>query len=650
MLLQLASVRTDASDFWRPRLVAVLEVPFLSAGLYRFRLRTGKPAYATLRLILDGRAAPMIVFLDRIGDCDYAKSFSVPRPVVRLDLEVEPHLDPGVIVSVELEPLGLRKLLAGRRDVLRQLALPRTLVLKVRQVLARRSGLAFAAPTRPDPQAVYEAWQLAFEGREERLRIAGEARRLGAGRPLKLLIVAAGPRDDTTLPTSSEAHGDVEVEWLAVEAGTPSLSVILNAAKSTGAFAFAILDRPGRWSALVPAMVAIEMLRHSDCVAVCGDSDRMDETGRRIEPHFKPSWSPRWQRESDYVRSAVAFRVGPALQELSACTDATMVTSSGLLDALAGVERGPDAIRHVPRIFRHETGDSDPRLLAPAMPRAYVMPAWCPSVSVIMPSRDNPRLLREAVRSVLDEPLSDLELIVVDNGSKDRSQLALLDELRADPRVRAISDPSSFNFSALINRGAATSRGEVLLLLNDDVDAEASGWLGPLIEVAAEASAGCVGALLLYPSGRIQHAGVILGTFGVAGHAFRHLAPDAPAAAARLAAVHEVSAVTAACLAVRRKVFDAVGGFDVELPITLNDVDFCLRVRAQGYANLMAPHGRLVHHESASRGLDVTPAQAERLNRETAYFLSKWGPGVLSDPFYSPHLTLSREDGSLRDI
>ena len=181
----------------------------------------------------------------------------------------------------------------------------------------------------------------------------------------------------------------------------------------------------------MPAMIAIEMLRHPDCVAVCGDSDRMDETGRRIEPHFKPGWSPRWQRASDYVRSAVAFRVGPALQELSARTDATMVTSSGLLDALAGVERGPDAIRHVPRIFRHETGDSDPRLLAPAMPRAYVTPAWCPSVSVIMPSRDNPRLLREAVRSVLDEPLSDLELIVVDNGSKDRSQLALLDELLA---------------------------------------------------------------------------------------------------------------------------------------------------------------------------------------------------------------------------
>ncbi len=650
MLLQLASVRTDASDFWRPRLVAVLEAPLLSAGLYRFRLRTVQPAYATLRLILDGRAAPMIVFLDRIGACDYAKSFSVPRPVVRLELEVEPHLDAGVIVSVELEPLGLRKLLAGRRDVLRQLASPRTLVQKVRQVIAGRSGLAFAAPNRPDPQAIYEAWQLAFEGREERRRIVGEVRRLDVGGPLKLLMVAAGSGSDTVLPADCDTSGNVTVEWIVAESGMPPLHDILNAAKSTGAFAFAVLDRPGRWSALAPAMIAIEMLRHPDCVAVYGDSDRMDETGRRIEPHFKPDWSPRWQRESDYVRAAVAFRVGPALQELSARTDATMATSSGLLlGALAGAEHAPDAIRHVPRIFLHETGDADPRLLA-AMPRACVMRASRPSVSVIMPSRDNPRLLREAARSVLDEPLSDLELIVVDNGSKGRSQLAPLDELAGDPRVRVISDPSSFNFSALINRGAAASRGEVLLLLNDDVRAEAPGWLGPLIDVAAEAHAGCVGALLLYPSGRIQHAGVILGTFGVAGHAFRHLAPEAPAAAARLTTVHEVSAVTAACLAVRRKVFDAVGGFDVELPITLNDVDFCLRVRARGCTNLMAPHVRLVHHESASRGLDVTPVQAERLARETAYFLSKWGPGVLSDPFYSPHLTLTREDGSSRDI
>ena len=136
----------------------------------------------------------------------------------------------------------------------------------------------------------------------------------------------------------------------------------------------------------------------------------------------------------------------------------------------------------------------------------------------------------------------------------------------------------------------------------------------------------------------------------MAGHAFRHLAPGAPAAAARLTAVRGVSAVTAACLAVRREVFDEVGGFDEALPITLNDVDFCLRVRAQGYANLMAPHVRLVHHESASRGLDVAPDQSERLAHETAGFLSKWGAEALSDPFYSPHLTLAREDGAPRDI
>jgi GT2 family glycosyltransferase len=653
MRLEPASTRTDVSDFWRPRLVAVLDAPPLSAGLYRFRIRTRQPTYATLRLVLDGRPAPMTVFLDRIDDCDYAKSFSVPRPVARIELEIEPHLDAGVILSAELEPVGLGKLLARRRGILRHLASPRASMLKLRQVIAGRSGLAFAATTSLDPQSIYDAWQVAFEGEAERRRIMTELSQLKGRRPLKLLIVASGAGGEvvTRLPATSLPHSHVSVELLEVGAKLPSLSTILNAAEEAGAFAFAIRDRPGQWSSLAPAMIAIEMLRHPDCVAVYGDSDRMGEIGRRIEPHFKPAWSPRYQRTADYVRSAVAFRVGPVLRELSACTDAPEVTSLGLLNALADAGHRPGAVRHVPRVLFHVSDGTRAYKTVSAMPRVDIATHTSrPSVSIIMPSRDNARLLQAAARSVLDEPASDLELIVVDNGSKSRSQLVLLNELARDPRVRVISDPSPFNFSALINRGAAASRGEVLLLLNDDVYAEARDWLAPLIEVAAEASVGCVGALLLYPSGRIQHAGVVLGTFGVAGHAFRHLAPDAPAAAARLAAVHEVSAVTAACLAVRRTVFDAVGGFDEKLPITLNDVDFCLRVRDRGYANLMAPHVRLVHHESASRGLDVTPEQAERLASETAYFLSKWGPDVLSDPFYSPHLTLTREDGSPRDI
>jgi GT2 family glycosyltransferase len=652
MLLQLVSARTDVSDFWRPRLMVTLDVPHLPAGIYRVQVTTRLPAYATVRLGLDGQDAPMTAFLDREGDCCYAKSFSVPRAIARAELETEPHLDRSAIVSTELVRLSAGKLLAGRVNVLRQLGSPLMLARKVRQVLSGGSRLAFSSTVRLNPETIYEAWRTAHESEVERHRISAEVRRLAGSRQLKLLFVTAHTDGQPVLQASASCddRAGVTVERLAVESGQASLTRILSAAEEVGAFAFAILDGPGRWSAFAPAMIAVEMLRHRDCLAVYGDSDRVDETGRRIDPRFKPDWSPSYQLGIDYVRSAVAFRVGDELRALAQRGDIPPATSFGLLARLAGTGGAPAAVRHVPRVFLHEMRDEDRQPPPQATLRVGTMHAVRPSVSVIMPSRDNPHLLREAVRSVLDEPLPNLELVVVDNGSKDRSQLALLDKLRDDPRVRVICDPSPFNFSALINRGVRASTGEMLLLLNDDIQALNPNWLGLLADVAGGVCAGCAGALLLYPSGRIQHAGVILGTFGVAGHAFRNLAPEAPAAAGRLAAVHEVSAVTAACLAARRKVFEDVGGFDEALPVTLNDVDFCLRVRARGYTNLMVPHVRLTHREATSRGLDVTPAQAERLTRETAYFLSKWGPGVLRDPFYSPHLTLTREDGSLRDI
>jgi GT2 family glycosyltransferase len=266
-----------------------------------------------------------------------------------------------------------------------------------------------------------------------------------------------------------------------------------------------------------------------------------------------------------------------------------------------------------------------------------------------MPSRDNPTLLQVAARSVLNETCP-LELVIVDNGSAHRDQLVFLETLARDPRVRIVREPGPFNFSRLINLGRAAASGDVLLLLNDDVRADTLGWLSRIAAVASTSHAGCVGALLVYPSGRIQHAGVVLGIFGLAGHAFRHLPADRASLGHRFDAVHEVSAVTGACLAVRAELFDAVGGFDESLPVTLNDVDFCLRVSAQGYSNLMAPQVRLVHYESASRGLDIDPAQAERLAEEIGRFMAKWGATVLTDPYYSPHLTLSREDFTPRDI
>src|SRR5262249_26371670 len=142
---------------------------------------------------------------------------------------------------------------------------------------------------------------------------------------------------------------------------------------------------------------------------------------------------------------------------------------------------------------------------------------------------------------------------------------------------------------------------------------------------------GCVGALLLYPDHRVQHAGIVLGIRGLAGHAFRGLPSREAGDGQRLRAVHEVTAVTGACLAVRASVFDEAGGFDEELEVTLNDVDFCLRMRQQGYRNLLTPHAVLIHRESSSRGLDTTRTKLARLARETGIFWRKWGEVATSD-------------------
>ena len=173
-------------------------------------------------------------------------------------------------------------------------------------------------------------------------------------------------------------------------------------------------------------------------------------------------------------------------------------------------------------------------------------------------------------------------------------------------------------------------------------------WLGEMVALALQPDVGCVGARLLYPDGRIQHAGVVVGLGGVAGHGHRFAPANVPGYLGRLNAVHEVSAVTAACLLIRRDAFDAVHGLDEDLTVAFNDVDFCLRVRAAGYRNLWTPFAALIHHESVSRGRDLTPAKAKRFAGEFAMMRRRWGADLLHDPYYSPHLTYDLEDFSLR--
>jgi GT2 family glycosyltransferase len=228
----------------------------------------------------------------------------------------------------------------------------------------------------------------------------------------------------------------------------------------------------------------------------------------------------------------------------------------------------------------------------------------------------------------------------VDNGSADSDALAYLEALGR--RHRVLRDDRSFNWSALNNRAALEARGEQFLFMNNDLEVIAPDWMEALLEHAQRPEVGAVGARLIYPNGRVQHAGVVLGIASTAGHAFHLLPADAPGYASLGHVVRNVSAVTGACMMVPRDVFARAGGFDERLPIAYNDVDFCLRIRKAGNLVVYTPYATLYHHESATR-------QGLHPFEDEALFRVRWRRELLDDPYYSTHLTRDRGDFSIRD-
>ena len=222
--------------------------------------------------------------------------------------------------------------------------------------------------------------------------------------------------------------------------------------------------------------------------------------------------------------------------------------------------------------------------------------------------------------------------------------------LNQEPKVSVLRFPGEFNYSAINNAGAEVAQGSIICLLNDDTEVITDGWLGEMVGQLLQPEIGVVGAKLLYPDQTIQHAGVITGIGGFAGHGHKHASHSDHGYFARLTVAHEVGAVTGACLLTTRKLWDQVGGLDQEnFKIAFNDVDYCLRVRQSGYKVVWTPHAELLHHESKSRGLDLSPEKKERLNKEGQALQIKWGDQLLHDPAYSPNLSLDTERFKLAD-
>nr|WP_255608176.1 glycosyltransferase family 2 protein [Methylosinus sp. Sm6] len=354
--------------------------------------------------------------------------------------------------------------------------------------------------------------------------------------------------------------------------------------------------------------------------------------GRR--PSFKPGWSPVFERARPYLGRGV-FAATAALAAPARDWPDETALAGAIRAAALGLE--PERIVQLRRwlLTRDDAAPEPAELAAPPAPVAP------PSASIILLTRDRPELLGPCLDSVLRlSTHPSFELVIVDNGSRRAETFAILDKASQDPRVRVVKRPGPFDFASFNNDAAATTNGEVLVFLNNDTIVLSPDWLERLTRPALEPEAGAIGALLTFPDGRVQHAGVVIGIGQDAGHFGALVPPEAPCWLDRARHPRETTAVTAACMAVERRKFEAVGGFDAEhLPIEFNDADLCLRLAERGWTNRYVPEARLVHLESASRGAAMFRPMSVYANSR-AYFRDRWRKVIRDDPFHHPGLSL----------
>lgn len=349
-------------------------------------------------------------------------------------------------------------------------------------------------------------------------------------------------------------------------------------------------------------------------------------------PRFKPDWSPVLSQSVDILGGACFYRVDWVRERLG----------ERVIGALRPEPLSPDdKIVHIRRLLV-SCGAPPQKRATIAMPKLNT-----PACSIIIPIRDHHKLLRQCLDSILCSDIgSNVEIVIVDNDSIKAETASYLSDISQDERIRILRAPGPFNFSALCNTGAREAKFDMLVFLNNDTRVLSSDWLQKLTSWARYPDIGAVGAKLLFPNARVQHAGVALGMHGAAAHFEAGASQHSAGYFGRLGVPHELSAVTGACLAIERSKFDLVGGFDeVNLPVEFSDIDLCLKLQEQGLRNLIEPRARLIHLESASRG-NTVPAEL-RYQDEIAYFRQRWLSIIRNDPYLHPALSIETTKAAL---
>lgn len=447
----------------------------------------------------------------------------------------------------------------------------------------------------------------------------------------------------------------------------------------------ALLDHDDKLAQHALLYVVESLNEDREALLIYSDEDKIDENGHRFSPHFKSEWNPDLLYSQNYIchlsvfqtnrlRQVGGFRVG---LEGSQDHDLLLRFTEGLK---------AEQVTHIPRILYHwraiegstalASGEKSyteqaglqavqdfinekcsgaiatKGLVANSYRVKWPVPESQPLVTILIPTRNGFDILKPCVDAILERTdYKNFELFILDNQSNCKDTLAYMDYVESeDARVKVLRWNYPFNYSAINNFGVKHANGSIIALLNNDVEPINNEWLTEMVSQVSRKEIGCVGAMLYYPNETIQHGGVVLGIGGVAGHSHKYFMRGHNGYFSRLKLVQNYSAVTAACLLVRKSVYEEVGGLNERhLTVAFNDVDFCLKVREMGYRNLWTPYAELYHHESVSRGGEDNTKKRARFKTEVDYMRKTWGNLLDNDPAYNRNLSLSFEDFSLRN-
>jgi len=451
---------------------------------------------------------------------------------------------------------------------------------------------------------------------------------------------------------------------------------------ATGEY-IALMDHDDTLAEHALLYIAEAINNNPDAKVLYSDEDKIDEVGRRFDPHFKSDWNPDLFFSQNYVshlgvyhaallKEINGFRLGlegsqdydlllrclPQLQNNQIIHISKVLYHWRAIEGSTALEAGEksyttDAGIKALEDYFEVTNQADVKVTMGKVPNTYrvnyPIPKQSPLVSLLIPTRDMLELLEPCINSIINKSTyANYEIIILDNGSVKSETLAFFDDIQTtEKRVKVLQYDQPFNYSAINNFGVKHAKGSLIGLINNDIEVISPEWLTEMVSHALRPEIGCVGAKLYYEDDTLQHAGVILSIGGVAGHSHKAFPKDHYGYFSRLVLTQNLSAVTAACLLIRKEVFNQVQGLDEEnLAVAFNDVDFCLKVREAGYKNLWTPYAELYHYESKSRGFEDTPEKQARFAKEVEFMKNKWDDELEYDPFYNENLTKAREDFS----